>query len=158
MSYFTSSQFYAMIKLPQYFMNQFDKKDLYTIKNWWTQLTQEQQQEVTQMYQDENTFKAQSGFISLEKYTPYLEEINSKRKEWLNNDVWLQGFTEYLSNQGTYFTGYIPMRRIIRSEYQYLGNSDKKPETLVSGHFTYWLEDICHLKQVERYLRLWGKD
>lgn len=140
-----------MIKLPPHFIRQFDSKTLATINTWWTQLTPTQQQEVAQMYADIDPIKFsedQLEFISLEMYEPYQQEVRSKRKEWMHNEHWLSGFTEYVINQDTYFIGALPLYIETSTHYQNLLGSTKTPEQLTTRSFIYYLDDIYHVQQL----------
>ena len=140
-----------MIKLPSYFIRQFDSKALATIQAWWTQLTPAQQQEMAQMYADIDPSKFsedQLEFISLEMYEPYQQEIRSKRKEWMRNEYWLSGFTEYVINQDTCFTGFIPLVCCTYSRYVYLCNSENTTKSFQKSYHYYhnyhYLTQIYH--------------
>ena len=80
--------------------------ELQKTEAWWKQLSEAKQAEIQQMYDVEsNKFnkdrEEEEGLelVPIAVYGEFVEEQNSKRREWINNDYWRQGFVEYVMNQ-----------------------------------------------------------
>ena len=76
--------------------------ELQKTEDWWNQLSEEEQVEINQLYDVEQGDRAaeENGveLVPIAVYGEFVEEEDSKRREWLNNDYWRQGFVEYLIN------------------------------------------------------------
>jgi len=82
------------------------KAELQQTEAWWSQLSEAKQVEIIQLYDVEskqNTKDREEDegleFVPIAVHGEFVEELNSKRREWINNDYWRQGFVEYVMNQ-----------------------------------------------------------
>ncbi|WP_299461847.1 hypothetical protein [uncultured Microscilla sp.] len=111
-----------MIKVPPNLKDHLNAAEIRETENWWNQLSNETQSELYQLYKVESgnvTEKKRAEeygieLIPIAVYGEFVEEENSKRREWVNNDYWQQGFVEYLVNHETYFMGHLPYKEYVR--------------------------------------------
>lgn len=72
-------------------------------ETWWNELSEEAKIELNQLYNnvesgDKEAEENGVELIPIAVYGEFVEEEGSKRREWVNNDYWRQGFVEYLFN------------------------------------------------------------
>ena len=82
------------------------KAELQQTEAWWSQLSEAKQVEIMQLYDVESKQNVKDReedegleFVPIAVYAEFVEEQDSKRREWINNDYWRQGFVEYVMNQ-----------------------------------------------------------
>ena len=80
-------------------------------EDWWNQLSEDAKIELNQLYNnvesgDKEAEENGVELIPIAVYGEFVEDERRDRREQVQNDIWREGFLEYLINHEIYITGW----------------------------------------------------